>query len=693
MAQFDYVCVDVETTGLNHVNDEVIEVTAIEFNLQGAIGKTTTQLCRPMSGFIPPEITKINNITWEMVKDKPFYLKDGIRDDVALFIGKRTAVGHNIKNFDIKFLKIKARTMEDTLAMCRKRYSGRNNLKTACLRIGIKWDDKQAHRSEYDVLKCIELFVKLKNLDAEEVERVETAPLFAQAKNLDVNTAPQQIGIIPTDGDKAVFATQAYSYSRINLFHQCRFKWYMQYIKKAKQPDVSYLITGQVCHKIAEWAGQWCYRELIANKLVAYGSIKKLVIITALAEETAKEFKIDNIDKVSFHDVGKFFYKYPDKIKEYFKELNGLAALIYELDKVVPCDSYENPSMPDMVSYEKIIRTAIASSRCIDVDVIKDVRYIMSRFYEKKDFSLVPGDIILTEKRLAFDKDWKLLQDFFSNKAFFRGVIDVIGYLKECVVITDYKTSRKLMTVSQLREDIQMKLYVLLIYYFMPKDSYNKIIVRIEFLRFGKTIEYEINDVKSTADEAMAWINDSIRLIEAEMLKEGGNAFEPQRNEFCHACFLGEEGRCPLFDKRFINNIDDVERFVVTDMEDCQTAWKRVEANKAENKRLTNQCKVFVNGCTDVIKIDTHATLDYYISEHKDYWSLKTMQLLLKKKVPIEEIIKYFSITQSSLDKLIERNKIELNEDEIGSVSLKKTKSKFDAFTVKEAKSSNYINA
>lgn len=692
MAEYDFVCVDVETTGLNHQNDEILEVTAIEFNLNGNIGRVFTQLCRPMLGHVPAHITKINNITWDMVKDKPNYLEGKIREEVAVLFGKRTVIGHNVINFDIKFLRIKARKMEDTLAMCRKRYPGGNKLKTACLRMGIKWNDKEAHRSEYDVKKCIELFVKLKTLDRKEEEQKQEAPLFSQQVEQGVNVVGK-VGVVPSDLDKNVFATQAYSYSRINLFHQCKFKWYMQYIKKARQPEVSYLTTGSICHKIAEWSGQWCYRELLANKLTVYANVKNLSLNNHLAKNIAKEFGIEDYEDVTFHDAGKFFFKYPKEIPNFFIGKAGLADLIFEIDESIEDGTYERPSMPDGESYEKIIRTAITAERCTDADVIKDVRYIMGRFYESKDFSMVPGDIILTEKRLAFDKDWKLLKDFYSNLAFMRGIIDVIAYIKNCVVITDYKTSRKWLTVEQLREDMQIKLYVLLVYHFMPPGSYNKIIARVEFIRFGKTVEYEITDVKSVADEALSWVMDSIKQIESEMLKVDGNAFEPQRNEYCHTCFLGEEGRCPLFDKRFINNINDVDRFKVTDIEDCQTAWKRVEVNKAENKRLTNQCKTFVNGCSDAIKIDTHATLDYYVEEKRNYLSVAAMKLLLMKKVPIDLIIKYFSITEKSFDDLLEKSKVELTDEELGSISKVKKRTTFDAFTVKEAKGKNFLNA
>lgn len=714
MAEFNYVCVDVETTGLNHQSDEVVEVTAIEFNLSGETGEAITQLCRPLIGYIPPVITKINGITWDMVKDKPNYIQDRIRENVAKFFGIKTIVGHNIIDFDIKFLKIRPKRMEDTLKMCRARYSGGNKLKTACQRLGIEWKDEDAHRSEYDTRKCIELFVKIKELERKEQKLHEDAPLFASAIeerdrginkimssvphlggdgviSTKIKTGVQRFGVIPTEGDKKLLATQAYSFSRINLFHQCKFKWYMIYIRKIKEIERDYLITGKITHKIAEWSGEWCYRELFANKLASWARTNKLSITDNTTNDISKDLGVPIAD-VTFHDFGYYLYKHPGKIKDHF-EYRGLADIIYNIDKAIQSDSYEVPSMPDRESYNEIVEKAITLQGCVDPDIIKDIKYIMNRFYETKDFSLLPSEIILTEKRLAFDKDWNLLQDFYSNLAFIRGIIDVISYFGNCVIITDYKSSRKMATIEQLKEDMQMKTYVLLIYNFLPKDSYNKITVRVEYIRFGKIVEYDIDDVKAVADSALSWINNSIQQVEKEMMKSDGLAFEPTRNEYCHACFLGEDGKCPLFSKAIHNNIEDPFSFIVKDVEDCQSAWKRVEANKAENTRLAKLCKTFVQGCADKIPIDEHATLDFYTEESRSYFPIATMKILLEKKLDMKDIIKFFRINASSMDELLARHNIKLTNEELDKISKKKVVTKFDAFTQKEAKSKGYINA
>ncbi len=61
----DHVIIDTETTGLM-ASDEIIEITII--NMRGEILlNTPVKPSRP----IPPEVTKINNITNEMVADAP----------------------------------------------------------------------------------------------------------------------------------------------------------------------------------------------------------------------------------------------------------------------------------------------------------------------------------------------------------------------------------------------------------------------------------------------------------------------------------------------------------------------------------------------------------------------------------------------------------------------------------------------
>ena len=164
--KYTHVGVDTETTGVVKYS-EVIEVTCTEFNVDGEIGETISYLCEPVSGSIPAGASKVNGIFMADVKGMPSFLTGGVRTDVGTFIDERKVVAHNAP-FDVRMMRINFREnqVEDTLKMARKKWpNGKNNLKACINKIGREWDDKKAHRAAYDVEKCIELYLYLKNGD------------------------------------------------------------------------------------------------------------------------------------------------------------------------------------------------------------------------------------------------------------------------------------------------------------------------------------------------------------------------------------------------------------------------------------------------------------------------------------------------------------------------------------------------
>ncbi|HUT44506.1 MAG TPA: exonuclease domain-containing protein [Desulfobacterales bacterium] len=693
MIEYGYVCVDVETTGLDRRIDEIVEVTATEYNLSGVMGESLHFLCRPKSGFIPKEASDIHGIMYDMVKNEPNYLEGGIREKIADFIKDRIVTGHNVRNFDIGFLKIQPKEMEDTLEMSRRRFPGRSNkLQTACQRLNIPWDSGGGHRSGFDVSKTILLHLKLKEFELKQAEANADTPIFSAEIVNDAKQIndPTTFGILLNEADQQMVATQAYSYSRINLFKQCPLKWFMQYVKGFKQPDEDYLIVGSVVHKICDKSGEWCFRELFANKFVIFAKKSGM----SIEEKTILMLKsYYNKEEVTFHDFGKYLFENPEKLKSYFNS-EGLYKFILNMDKHVRGEQYETPSIPTPEDYELIIQTSINQFRVTDPETVLDIRRLAAKFYRNANFAQLPGDIVLTEKRMVFDKNWIMLSDFYANNAFFRAIIDAIYYFGRTIVIKDYKTSRKMMKECELPEDMQLLTYVLMIYKFIPRNSYDKIIIEIEYVRFGKKIKLELNgeEIDGHADKAMKWVMDSIQEIEKEMLKTSA-AFSPVRNEYCHTCHIGGDGRCPLFNKSLINKIDDPFNFIIDNISDCEHAWKRVEVNKSENSRLIKLCKAFVEQCESSVKIDKNAVLDFYTLKKINYNPMKAVHLLLKKGLPIEEILSFMSFPTSQMEKLLEYKEIKLTDEEVSGISEESTETKFDAFTDDQAKSKGFINS
>lgn len=91
---------DLEATGLNLVNDKIIEIFMLKVNPDGTT-ETYEQLFNPQIT-IPDEVINITGITNEMVKDKPPF-KEKARE-IADFIDDADFAGFNSNKFDIPLL-------------------------------------------------------------------------------------------------------------------------------------------------------------------------------------------------------------------------------------------------------------------------------------------------------------------------------------------------------------------------------------------------------------------------------------------------------------------------------------------------------------------------------------------------------------------------------------------------------------
>jgi DNA polymerase-3 subunit epsilon/ATP-dependent DNA helicase DinG len=96
----ELVALDLETTGLDPINDTIIEVGAVRTR-EGAIVETFSTLVNPGRP-IPPHITHLTGIQPEDVLDQPGI--DGVLPALSQFAGDAIIIGHNI-SFDLDFLR------------------------------------------------------------------------------------------------------------------------------------------------------------------------------------------------------------------------------------------------------------------------------------------------------------------------------------------------------------------------------------------------------------------------------------------------------------------------------------------------------------------------------------------------------------------------------------------------------------
>jgi len=95
----DYVVLDIETTGLEPTEEDIVEVSILKV-VEKKPKLRYTRLIKPKVA-LSSEISKLNGITNEMLTDKPYI--ESVIDEMLEFIGDSTIIGYKVK-FGIDFL-------------------------------------------------------------------------------------------------------------------------------------------------------------------------------------------------------------------------------------------------------------------------------------------------------------------------------------------------------------------------------------------------------------------------------------------------------------------------------------------------------------------------------------------------------------------------------------------------------------
>jgi len=158
------IFLDVETTGLNVEEAEIIELgmIAFEFSKDGRIFKIIDEFDKfeePKKGEIPQEITDITNITNEMVKGKS--IDD---EEVNKFISDAVIVIAHNANFDRQFVEKRFSVFKDIAWGCsindvswKENGLAARNLEYLAYMYGYFYD---AHRASYDCRASVHLLTQ-----------------------------------------------------------------------------------------------------------------------------------------------------------------------------------------------------------------------------------------------------------------------------------------------------------------------------------------------------------------------------------------------------------------------------------------------------------------------------------------------------------------------------------------------------
>lgn len=171
---YDYIIFDIETTGLNKQNDDVIQLSALKIINDKVVDKINTFI-KPKTN-IPEKITYLTGIKNEDVYNAPSI--DETINKFSLFIEGLPLIGHNIINFDLPFLSEKGLVLNgnniiDTVPLSTIKLPNLKNHRLPMLKkyFGI---DNLSHNALNDCETNLIIYKKLRD---NELEQIKNSPI------------------------------------------------------------------------------------------------------------------------------------------------------------------------------------------------------------------------------------------------------------------------------------------------------------------------------------------------------------------------------------------------------------------------------------------------------------------------------------------------------------------------------------
>lgn len=159
-----YVCFDLETTGLDPLYNEIIEIGALKVR-DGKVAERFMEFIHPQEE-ISPMITNLTGITNEMVVNaRP---ADAVISDFLEFCEDDVLIGHNV-GFDYSFMKSGASNLGltfekfgiDTFKIAQRTLKSLPSKSLSSLCEYYQIENKAAHRAYYDALATAKLYQTL----------------------------------------------------------------------------------------------------------------------------------------------------------------------------------------------------------------------------------------------------------------------------------------------------------------------------------------------------------------------------------------------------------------------------------------------------------------------------------------------------------------------------------------------------
>lgn len=162
------IILDTETTGLNPVDNRVVEIGCIELVNHVATGREFHAYLNPERD-MPAEAEAVHGLSSAFLSDKPLFA--AIVDDFLAFLGDAPVVAHNA-GFDMGFINAELRRLEraplasdraiDTVLLARRKFPGAQaSLDALCRRFQIDTSARTKHGALLDAQLLAQVYLEL----------------------------------------------------------------------------------------------------------------------------------------------------------------------------------------------------------------------------------------------------------------------------------------------------------------------------------------------------------------------------------------------------------------------------------------------------------------------------------------------------------------------------------------------------
>lgn len=284
-----------------------------------------------------------------------------------------------------------------------------------------------------------------------------------------------------------------------------------------------------------------------------------------------------------------------------------------------------------------------------------DLTDIITRF--KESFELPDYDMFLySEKDYAFTDNWSMI-NWFDPSTFFRAKIDFIWVNKNILFIEDFKSNRYLPPPADVEGSFQLLIYALTVSKAFDINKFDKIIVRMNFVRYSKIYPFEItiDQIKETESRLIKYVN------KIESTKE----FKAQICGYCSMCSF--RNLCSLY-RTHLKNFD-------VDTENPVVLAKKLFIAKQFVKDVTALLRDIIEQ-SGPVKIGNQV-LDFHSKEKKSFDTIQIVNTMLSNGLNKIDILDKLTINQTSIKSLTKGKDFKLLRDELLDMSIIKLGTEF----------------